>query len=60
MATRSVTEDAVLGGLRQGSLTPSQLLRSGAAFLRAAVLLSKRRGSVVVFEGGAYRLAVAL
>lgn len=58
MKTRSVTEDAVLNGLRQGSLTPSQLLANGIAFLNAARQLSKRKASreTVVYTAGAFRL----
>lgn len=58
MNTRSTTEDAVLGALAQGPLTVSQLLACGSVFLRAALLLSKRQGTAVVFEAGRYWLVV--
>ena len=56
MKTWSTTEDAVLAGLRQGPLTVSQLLANGLVVLNAARALSKRKGSPVVFVGGAFRL----
>jgi hypothetical protein len=54
--TYGTTEDAVLSGLRQGPLTVSQLIECGAAFVNAAAALTKRQGSPVKFERGAYRL----